>query len=153
MTCYSREKANTFGFIGFRRVEDGATLSDLPTIDVCPILLFLYIPTLYLSPISPTEIKINWIDTNLNVTGFEIERSDNGGAFSLIHTALSTDTSYNDTGLSTGDTFVYRIRTVNGLDKSLYSNEVSFELLLSVFEGDGTINTTGIIYVNDTINP
>lgn len=73
----------------------------------------------------PNEIRLVWLD---NSTGsaqednFEIERSTDGVNFQPWATTGENQSSYLDGGLNPGDTFSYRVRAVNGLGASDYSN-------------------------------
>ena len=153
MTCYSRDKSNTFGFIGFRRVEDGATLSDLPTIDVCPIALSLSAPSLLiLSNETTTQIQLDWTsNSGGSETGFGIERSLTGliGSWTQIDTVGTGVVTYTDDdgggGLSSGVKYYYRVRALAGTNSS-YSNEVNSTTLIdfkTALDFDG---------VNDYVN-
>lgn len=63
---------------------------------------------------SSTQITINWGDV-ANNTGYMIERSTDGTNFSQIGTTLTSDADYIDnTGLSAGTLYYYRIYTKNG---------------------------------------
>jgi hypothetical protein len=76
--------------------------------------------------VSRSRIDLAWQDNSANETGFQIERSRSGGAFSLIATATPGATSYSDTdGLTPNKTYTYRVRAVNGAGSSAYSNTAS----------------------------
>jgi hypothetical protein len=69
-----------------------------------------------------TEVSLSWTDTSSDETGFLIERKAAGGAFMQIATVGAGVTSYSDDGLSTGTTYVYRVRAINSAGNSAYSN-------------------------------
>jgi hypothetical protein len=76
--------------------------------------------------VSRARIDLAWQDNSANETGFQVERSREGGAFSLIATASPGATSYSNTsGLTPNKTYSYRVRAVNTAGASAYSNTAS----------------------------
>jgi len=72
------------------------------------------------TPTSATQINLAWTDASSDETGFEIERATAaGGPWTLLTTTAANATSYNDTGLTTGTTYYYRVRATNaGVDSA-----------------------------------
>lgn len=72
-------------------------------------------------PTSSSTLTITWSDSNPDVTGFVIQRSvkpENG--FKTIVTTSAAARSYLDAGLTTGETYYYRLRTkLNGTVSTL----------------------------------
>lgn len=87
--------------------------------------------TIYLShtfDICDTKVSLKWnkyINMNAPVIQYQILRSDNGSAFSLIATNSITDTSYTDASLSFNHSYCYIIKAFNG-SKSSSSNKICF---------------------------
>ena len=52
------------------------------------------------TPISSTQIRLNWRDNNGNEAGFRVARSLDGTHFSLIASTRANATSYSDSGLT-----------------------------------------------------
>ena len=75
--------------------------------------------------ISDTQINLSWTDNSSDETGFKIERQTGGGSFSQIATVGTNVTTYNNTGLTPGTTYSYRVRAYNGSGDSAYSNTIS----------------------------
>lgn len=76
--------------------------------------------------VSSTEITLNWTDNSNNESGFCIERMTDTGVFTLIFDSEAPNIStYTDTDVSAGHTYIYRIRSYNALGNSSYSNEVT----------------------------
>ena len=74
--------------------------------------------------VSNTEIDLNWTDTT-GETGYKIERSDDGIAWTQIGTAAADATSYPDTAVTEGEGTLryYRVRaTKNGVWDSAYTS-------------------------------
>ncbi|MDN5203083.1 DUF1593 domain-containing protein [Fulvivirgaceae bacterium BMA10] len=75
---------------------------------------------------SATQIDLSWVDESSAETGFEIERSvGDNSSFILLTTTAANATSYNDTGLTNGTTYYYRVRAVDASSQSAYSNETN----------------------------
>jgi hypothetical protein len=66
------------------------------------------------------NITLYWVDPTTEETGFYIERSVNGGAYSNLTTKAVNSTSHTDTGVSAGSNYAYRIRTDIGSDYSTW---------------------------------
>jgi carboxypeptidase T len=75
--------------------------------------------------VSTSQINLSWIDNANNETGFKIERSLDGIAWTQIATTAVNVTSYSDTGLSPSTTYYYQVRASNGMGDSAYSNMAS----------------------------
>ena len=73
---------------------------------------------------SSTQINLAWSDNSNNDDGFKIERkTDVGGTWSQIDTVAVNTTSYQNTSLSVGTTYYYRVRAYGSAGDSSYSNE------------------------------
>ena len=109
--------------------ESGAsarTCSVTASIPVAPTGLTLTVT-------SASAITLNWNDTNSAETGYVIERAVDSDGFIQIGTPTAANVvSYGDTGLSTGHVYRYRVKTVNNLGSSPYSNEVYINMSLFV---------------------
>ncbi|MBI5076286.1 MAG: multicopper oxidase domain-containing protein [Nitrospirae bacterium] len=121
-------------------------------------------PVLSATLINPLRIDISWtdpvpVDPAQNEIGFLIERSDNGGAFDAnFATALANETTYSDTNVAIGHTYVYRIRAYNAAGNSLYSNTASVtaeQVKKSNWIYATVNNTTGnvLVYWNVSLTP
>jgi hypothetical protein len=76
--------------------------------------------------VSSSQIDLTWLDNSSNETGFKIERkTGSGGTYSQIATVGAGVTSYDNTGLSAGTTYYYRVRANNAAGDSAYSTEAS----------------------------
>lgn len=76
--------------------------------------------------ISRSRIDLAWQDNSSNETGFQIERSRSGSAFSLIATTAAGAATYSDTsGLTPNKLYSYRVRAINTAGSSAYSNTAS----------------------------
>ena len=68
------------------------------------------------------KIRLNWVDNSNNETGFKIERSTDGVNFTQIVTVAANTVTYQNTGLTSGVRYYYRLRATNGVGDSAYSN-------------------------------
>ena len=102
-----------------------------------------------------SQLQLNWIDTSTNEDGFKIERAiGSAGTFGQIAIVVANTTSYNDTSVTPGIQYCYRIRAYNSGGDSAYSNAACATALSStvslsiatVGTGTGTVTTspTGI---------
>ena len=82
-------------------------------------------------PVSSSEIDVSWtIPSDLGVftvTGYRVDRSDNGGSTwkTVAPNTGNTKTDYLDTGLNAGSTYAYRVFTLTKMITSLPSALVS----------------------------
>jgi len=74
--------------------------------------------------ISRTQIRLNWSDNSNNETGFQVERCRGNRCtdFTRVATVGAAVTSFTDAGLSRGTIYTYRVRAVNGVGASTFSN-------------------------------
>ena len=96
----------------------GAQLVGAPTTPTAPT-------NLVAAAVSSSEIDLNWTNTAVNQSGFEIDRSSSGTSFTLLKNVSATTTSYQDTGLSLGTKYYYRVEATNSLGASPSSNIVN----------------------------
>ena len=80
--------------------------------------------------ISGTQINLSWTAStdNVGVTGYLIERCQGAGCstFAQIAAPAGTGTTYNDTGLTAGTSYSYRVRATDAASNlSGYSNTAS----------------------------
>ena len=77
--------------------------------------------------LSKSQIKLTWTDNSANETSFVIERCRGAGctAFATVATVGADVTTYTNTGLKAGTTYVYRVRSANSFGNSTPSNSVT----------------------------
>jgi len=113
---FYRVRANNAGGNSGYSNEANATTPNVPP--VAPAA-----PTdLLAAGVSQTRIALLWTDAANNESGYEVERSSDGVAFSALATLPADSNSHNDDGLPVATGFYYRVRAVNGGAVSAYSN-------------------------------
>ncbi|PKM93284.1 MAG: hypothetical protein CVU84_16380 [Firmicutes bacterium HGW-Firmicutes-1] len=75
--------------------------------------------------LSGNAVHLTWSDHSENETGFYIERQQHGSGYSPITTTPSNTTYYDDTSLTKGETYTYRVYSSNSSGNSGYSNLAS----------------------------
>jgi hypothetical protein len=75
--------------------------------------------------LSPSSIRVDWMDNAADEEGFELWRSLDGVAFVRIATLAADATIYTDTGLKTNTWYYYQVRAFNSIGPSAYSNTAS----------------------------
>ena len=95
-------------------------------------------------------IDLTWTDNSTDETGFEIERSDDGGtSWDEVTTTAANATSYSDSGLQPDATYRFRVRAVNDYAESSWDgNDVAATATTDVspyvyVSWDGGDDTTG----------
>ncbi len=71
---------------------------------------------------SSTQINLAWTDNSTYETNYRVERSPNGTTWSPLITLPASTVAYNDTGLTPGTTYFYRVLATNAGTDSGFSN-------------------------------
>lgn len=80
---------------------------------------------LTVTPVSDSELTLNWVDNADNETGFRIERSTDGMNFSEVAVVGANVITFLDSGLAALTTYFYQVRAFNLDGVSGYSNIAS----------------------------
>ena len=72
--------------------------------------------------ISTSQIDLKWADNANNETGYQVERSQNGTTFTKVADLAANAVAYQSTGLAPATDYYYRVRAVNAVGASGYSN-------------------------------
>jgi len=85
---------------------------------------FLPPSNLTANTISSTQINLTWNDNSSDETNFQIQRCQGASCtnFSALATVGANTTSYNNTGLTAGTSYRYRVRAIKSGAQSSYSN-------------------------------
>jgi streptogramin lyase len=67
----------------------------------------------YATGVSTSEIDLYWLNNATNQSGFKVERSLDGVNWTLDAVTAANATSFQDTGLTAGTIYVYRVRAFN----------------------------------------
>jgi hypothetical protein len=74
---------------------------------------------------SATEIDLAWTNNASNQTGFQVQRSPDNTTWTNLSTVGPTTLAYNDTGLTAGTLYYYRVAAYNSAGNSAWSNVAS----------------------------
>ena len=91
---------------------------------------FPYPTNLIATPISDSQVKLEWQDNCTFETGFRIERKADAGTFQQIAEVNANITSFTDNNLTYGETYIYRVRAYTQLNNSNYSNETNIQMVI-----------------------
>jgi hypothetical protein len=86
---------------------------------------------------SSSEIQLSWADNSSNEDSFRVERSTGGGAFQEVQNLPAGTTSVRISGLAASTGYSFRVRAVNGVGASAYSNTASATTSAATTGGTG----------------
>ncbi len=110
--------------------SDTPTASSVATVPTPP-------SNLTTTKISQTQINLTWVAPSDNggeiVSGYKIEEKVGTGSYSVIVANTgNTNTAYSRTGLTSGQTYTYRVSAINSVGASNPSNEASATQTLNI---------------------
>jgi hypothetical protein len=77
-------------------------------------------------PVSRSQVNLSWTESSMNVSGFNIQRSSNGGkSWTQIGQVAGTVTAYTDGTVSKGKTYQYCVDAYNSAGTSTWSAAVT----------------------------
>ncbi|NDJ84495.1 MAG: fibronectin type III domain-containing protein [Chloroflexi bacterium] len=79
--------------------------------------------------VSTSQIDLTWTDNANDETGYEVERSIDGGAWTTLAVLAANSEAYSDTTVSYGNEYRYRVRAERSGVYSDYSNIVTPDFL------------------------
>lgn len=115
--CYKvRAKTGAGLYSGYSNEACGTTKAPVPTAPTAPARLSV-------NAVSSSQINLQWADLSDNETGFQVERAPaSNGTFTKIADVAANATTYSDNGLSGGTPYCYRVRAINGVGASGYTD-------------------------------
>jgi hypothetical protein len=75
--------------------------------------------------LSSSRIALTWMDNANNESGFEIERLEDGANWEIIERVGADTTAYTDVDLMPGTTYYYKVKAVNTIGPSEFTNVAS----------------------------
>src|SRR3989449_529232 len=100
--------------------------------------------------VSSSQINLSWtapiVDGGSPVTGYEIDRSTDGGIswFTIISNTATTATTYSDTGLASATQYTYRVSAINSAGTGSPSNTGSATTLTQTLLSDHTFSLISV---------
>src|SRR5262245_42347624 len=86
--------------------------------------LLAFVPAmLTVSPAMAGQLRLSWVDSSGDETGFVVERKVGTGSYTQLQVIGSNAASYTDQNLTVGTLYCYRVRAFNGHGSSAPSNE------------------------------
>jgi len=73
--------------------------------------------------IAPGQVYLSWFSTTPNLTSFALQRRSGGGTWTPLGMVSGTTTGYLDGGLQSNTVYSYRVRAVNNVAASDWSNQ------------------------------
>ena len=99
-----------------------------PTPTPLPVTMPAAPASLTVTQASRTAVTLRWTDASNNEEGFRIERSSNGGAFTVIATVAAGTQTYTGGSVKVGKPYKFRVVAYNSAGASAYSNTVSITI-------------------------
>ena len=113
-------------------------------------------PTGLVATASNGQVALDWSDnTEADLTGYNIFRSDAGGPFTKLNAALLTASEYTDIGLTNGVEYCYKVQAANGIGVSAQTAAVCATPSTGGGGGNirrGDVDGTGVVELTDVIN-
>jgi predicted phage tail protein len=83
------------------------------------------------SQIVPGSVSLTWIDNSVNESSFQLQRStSNKFNQNIVNIPIAANTNfYNDVAIQPNTIYYYRIRAINGLGTSAWSNTATIQTL------------------------
>ena len=91
------------------------------------------------------QARLTWTDNAANETGYAVEVSVNGGAFTPLVTLAANTTSYVNPGLALGSTYAYRVFATSAFGPSPYSNTATVTVPTSAPAAPASLSITNIV--------
>jgi hypothetical protein len=105
------------------------------------------------SATSGTTAHITWAGATPDTNEYILERSANGGAYTEITDPATTDTSYDDSGLTPGTTYTYRFKSLGNNGTSTYVTSLGMSTWkLGDANGDGKVDFSDFLIVQNSYN-
>jgi len=81
---------------------------------------------LSLQSVSQNQVSLSWTDNATNETGFKVERKQGtSGSYTVLALLPANTTTYSDTRVTAGITYIYRIHAYNRSGNSSYTNQTT----------------------------
>jgi hypothetical protein len=97
---------------------------------------------------SSSQVNLRWTDNSSNENGFRLLRKVGASGTYTTLTVGANVTTYNDTGLTAGTQYYYKVHAYNSVGNSAYSTEINVTTTAATPAPSG--NNTAVFVKNDT---
>jgi hypothetical protein len=101
-----------------------SSLSGSASVTVTPLVTVPLAPTNLTATGGTKVVNLSWSESSTNFTGFNIQRSQNGGK-GWTQIATVTTKSYSDTAVKSGQSYLYRVNAYNSAGSSAWTTSSS----------------------------
>ena len=110
-------------------------------------------PTLLVaSSVTTSSVRLDWTDNANNETAYRVERRLSvGGAYATIATLSANANTFNDSGLTPGTGYEYRVRATNTVGDSSASNTVGITTTSGAIVPVAPSNLSSVVTPNPTV--
>jgi subtilisin family serine protease len=103
----------------------------------------LLAPTSLRAKASSSKVSLSWQDNATGEDGYIVERGASGSAYTAIAQLAAGATSFEDTAITGGASYVYRVKAFNNIAESFSSNDVSVTVPRKSGGGGGGCSIAG----------
>jgi predicted phage tail protein len=98
-------------------------------------------------------VHLTWTGGATGVDGFAIERSANGGPFTPVTQVPATQTSFDDSGLTPGTSYTYRLRAISGgVQSNAVTSNATGTWAMGDCDGDGSVTFNDFLILQNNMD-
>lgn len=135
-------KATILRYVDILPTLDG-WISTRGRINAYRALSSLLAPTDLNAKSSSSKVSLSWQDNATGEDGYTVERSTSGSAYAPLAQLVAGATSFEDTAVTNGASYAYRVKAFNNIADSFYSNDVSVTVPRKSGGGGGGCSVAG----------
>lgn len=123
---FPQDEGRTLFYSVFAQNKWGRSTSTLPIRVDIPYTLAPQAPYGLKGVVKAEGIALSWLDNSIREESFEVFRSSNNGtSFERIGVLPRNTNEYLDAGITTGVTYLYRVRAINPLGASAFTSTIT----------------------------
>lgn len=98
-------------------------------------------------------VHLTWAGGAGGFDGFAIERSASGGAFTPVAQVPATATTFDDSGLTPGTSYVYRLRAISGgVQSNAVASNAANTWIMGDADGDGSVTFNDFLILQNNMD-